>query len=144
MSKMGRPSKYSKELAERICKVVSANPKSLVELCNENTDFPCKDTIQDWRINNSEFREMYLSAKMNQIETLVDYGLYVSRDKSGDVLRDNDDKIIINSANVSRSKTEIDYIKWLAARLLPRLYGDKIQTETKVTLSHEEALKEIE
>jgi transposase len=45
----------------------------------------------------------------------------------------------------AKARVQIDARKWLYARLMPKRFGDKVQTELSgsVTLSHEDRLKEL-
>jgi hypothetical protein len=87
---------------------------------------------------------MYARAKQRQVELLVDEIITISDDSSEDDSVDLDGNMFVNNVRVTRAKLRIDTRKWLAAKLAPRLYGDKIQTETTVTIKHEDALKELE
>lgn len=144
MTKMGRPTKYTKELAEKICNILSCSKVGVSEMCKADPSLPHKDTLYEWKNRYKEFNEMWQIAKANQMEMLADEMLTIIFDEEKDLLTDSDGRIVQNHVNVARARLKMDGIKWNAAKLAPRIFGDKSQVETKVTLSHEEALKEIE
>ncbi len=144
MAKVGRKSIYTTELAELICERVATHSVGLPTLCKMFDDMPDDVTIGEWRYKNAEFAGMYARAKQRQVELLVDEIITISDDSSEDDSVDLDGNMFVNNVRVTRAKLRIDTRKWLAAKLAPRLYGDKIQTETTVTIKHEDALKELE
>lgn len=129
--------KYTDELGEEICLKLATNPKSIQKLCGENPDWPCFQTIYEWRIKVPSFGEMYLRAKQNQIEILVDQILEISDDSSEDTItrmnKMGDEYEACNSEWINRSRLRVDSRKWLAAKLAPRIYGDIKQIDEKST-----------
>lgn len=142
-NKGGRPSKYSAELAAKICRKVATTPLGLDHICASNDEFPCSDTVYQWLIDYPEFSEKYAQAKRNQAEVLVNEMISIAYDSSRDVIDKEDGSMGFNSEFVARSRLKIDTIKWMACKLLPKVYGDKIQNETVVTISHEKAVEAL-
>lgn len=135
---------YNKEIAEKICDYISSNTCSLNQACKNNKDFPQRETIHTWRIRYPDFAEMYLNAKKSQVEALVDEALEVAQDSSQDTVVDDNGVERANSEWIGRSRLKIDTYKWIACKLVPRLYGDKVTSDTTVTVKHEDAIKELE
>ena len=129
ISKRGRPSDYSKELIEEICNNIASSSKGIKLLCKENGHWPNKDTIFTWLKNNKEFSDQYAQAKRCQIEFLVDEVLEIADDASQDQLIDNEGKTIFNPQSVSRARLKIDTRKWLACKLVPRVYSNNPNDE---------------
>ena len=48
-----------------------------------------------------------------------------------------------NSAAVARDRLKIDTRRWFATTLLPKIFGEKTQTEITVK-THEQALRELD
>lgn len=122
--KRGRPSEYSKELIEEICNVISSSSKGIKLLCKENSHWPNKDTIFTWLKNNKEFSDQYARAKKCQVEFLVDEILEIADDASHDQLINSEGKTIFNPQAVNRARLKIDTRKWLACKLVPRVYSN--------------------
>lgn len=127
--KMGRPTDYSQELAEEICEAIASDSKGLRRLCKENEHWPHRNNIYKWLRKYPDFRCLYAQSKESQIEALVDEILEIADDTSHDSIIKTDDqgkeKIVCNNEWINRSRLRIDTRKWLAAKLCPRVYGDK-------------------
>lgn len=61
-----------------------------------------------------------------------------------DDIENADSKVVADNEHINRSRLRIDTRKWIAAKLAPKIYGDKMVSESRVTISHEDALKELE
>lgn len=140
--KIGRPPLYNKELGEKICRVVSATTDSIKKICQKNPDFPSYTVIHEWRLDYPEFADQYANARRNQAELLAQEILEISDDSSQDMI-ETENGIKFNSEFAARARLRVDSRKWIACKLLPKIYGDKIQSETTVTISHEDRLKEL-
>lgn len=147
VAKVGRPSTYTRKMALEITKQLATTNKGIKTLCEENPHWPNRATVFEWRLMHKEFADLYAQAKRDQIESMIDEIQEISDNMRGDT------KIIFNEAGepietcntewLGRSRLRIDTRKWIAAKLAPKLYGEKIQNETTVTIKHEEAIKEL-
>jgi len=142
--KMGRPKKYSQALAARICLAVSTSTDSLELICKKNPDFPCAGTIYAWRLEYYNFSEMYVDAKRIQAELYIEEIIAISDNTSKDTLIAENGKETCNSEWIARSRLRVDTRKWIACKLVPRLYGDKVEHKQTIVVKHEDALKELE
>lgn len=131
----GRPTKYNQELANEICDTIACNSKGIGPLCEERPHWPNPDTIFTWRKIYPEFSDKYDICKKYQIEVLVDEILTIADDTSNDTIirtnRDGSESEVCNTEWIARSKIRIDTRKWLAAKLMPKLYGDKPNDDAK-------------
>lgn len=143
IKKVGRPTDCTLELAHEICDEIASSTKGIKVLCRENSHWPNADTIYTWRNRHPEFSDMYARAKQHQVEVLVDSILEIADNTSNDYNVTDEGKIIPNHEHINRCRLRIDTIKWLAAKLAPRIYGDKIMNETTVAFKHEVALREL-
>ena len=116
---------YTDELADEICKAISTHPYGLERICRKFPHFPDKCTIWEWRLKYSDFADKYHKAKLLQadlhVEECVDISDNVENDKK---INHNGDEVTNNEA-VNRSRLKVDTRKWIAAKLLPKQYGDK-------------------
>lgn len=138
----GRPTLYSPELALKVCEKVATSTASLEEILNSEEGLPCRDTIYLWLFKHQEFSDMYARAKRTQAERMVEELDKIASDK----LYYEDDKGNRRvDAGYSQSQRLIaDTRKWIACKLIPKVYGDKQQIEQTVTVKHEDALKDLE
>ncbi|RUQ85043.1 terminase small subunit-like protein [Legionella septentrionalis] len=130
--KRGRPTGYTSELAKEICEVIASTSKGTKKLCEENQHWPCQDTLFTWLKAYPEFSEQYAEAKKCQIEFFIDEILEISDDVSQDQFIDEQGKIVFNSQSIHRARLRIDTRKWLACKLVPRVYGPKPPEESFV------------
>jgi hypothetical protein len=134
LNKKGRPQKYTPELAKEICEVILTTSKGTKKLCEEHPHWPCQDAFFSWLKTYSEFSEQYARAKICQVEFLVDEMLEIADDASGDSFLNEEGRTIVNGAAINRAKLKIDTRKWLACKLVPRVYGPKPPEESFVDL----------
>lgn len=106
----GRPSSFSDELAETICDLLS-DGLSMVTIC-ERDDMPHRRTVQRWLENNADFATRCAHARALQAD-LMDH-----------MIQSCADRCTPESAPADRVK--ISAYQWRAAKLLPRVYGDKV------------------
>ncbi len=126
---VGRPTKYTENLADKICHAISNTSKGLSRICKENVDFPCRDTIHDWIKTNDVFSDKYTRAKQTQAEFLVDEILEISDYSAEDTVIDDYGKVKPNNELINRSRLRVDTRKWIASKVLPKVYGDKVTNE---------------
>jgi hypothetical protein len=139
--KRGRPTTYSIEWAGEICFAIASTNKGIKRLCKDNSHWPNQDTLFAWLKAHSEFSEQYARAKEIQIEGLVEEILEIADDSSKDYLINEQGKLVFNGENINRARLKIDTRKWLACKLLPKIYGNKVDNTQALPMSHEECLK---
>jgi hypothetical protein len=123
---------YSKERGERVCFLISTHPGSLDKLKEIHPEIPNRNIIFEWRYKHPEFNELYLAAKQNQVDLYVEETFDLA------------DRAFESSESIAKANMQINLRKWYASRLCPRIWGDKLTTDsTVVTISHEEALKKL-
>lgn len=129
MAEMGRPSIYSKELADQICEQL-AQGLSMRTVCKAD-DMPCMSTVFKWLREKDEFSQQYARAKQESADALVEEMLDIADDGENDWMRrhgkDEEDYWVLNGEHIQRSKVRIDTRKWIASKLKPKKYGDKVQ-----------------
>ena len=132
---MGRPSKYSPELSDKMCAQLS-NGVSLRTVCLAE-DMPSKTTVFNWLRTIPEFLDQYERAKAECADSLADEILDIADNSVNDYmvkLAENGDEgavesIKLHAENIQRARLRVDARKWIASKLKPKKYGDKTQTE---------------
>lgn len=127
---MARPSEFTKEVADEICERIS-NGESLRAICLDE-HMPGKSTVFRWLAADQVFQDQYTRAREAQAETLADEMVDIADDGHNDWMEKNfgeDTRWVENGEAIRRSALRIDTRKWVAARLLPKKYGDKTQLE---------------
>jgi hypothetical protein len=133
----GRPTIYSEKLANKICKVVSSTSYGIRKICRLNPDFPDPDTIRVWRLEKDGFSASYNKAKQAQADILAEDCLDIADDDSGDLRMTKDGDEVFNGEFAARSRLRVDTRKWLASKLIPKVYGDRLELEKKEEENHE-------
>ena len=118
--KMGRPTKYTKELAEEIANAIASSELGLIHLVNANPHWPERSTIFLWRRTHQEFSDMYMRAKEDQAEVVVEYMQEVMSEPH----RWEDPETGIVKVDVPMLRLKMDTMKWHAAKLKPKKFGD--------------------
>lgn len=127
--KMGRPSIYSTALASEICSRI-AEGESLRSICRDES-MPSLASIFLWLSQKPDFSEQYTRAREEQADVHAD-AIVAIADETPDVeeVRDRDGNIVdlkLHSAYVQWQKNRIDARKWVASKLKPKKYGDRVQ-----------------
>ena len=76
---------------------------------------------------HEEFSQQYASAREVQAEVWADEIVAIADDTTADLTTDKDGKEIVRHENIQRSRLRVDARKWIASKLLPKRYGDKLQ-----------------
>ena len=123
----GRPTRYTPEVAARICMRLSEG-ESLRSICNDAA-MPGLRTVMRWLFDgdHEEFWQQYARAREAQAEVRADEIVDIADDGSNDFWTDKDGKAVADHENIQRSRLRVDARKWIAAKLLPKRYGDKLQ-----------------
>lgn len=121
----GRPTKYTPELGQEICDAIASSSLSVKELASTRDHWPAYENIFRWRNTNLEFRQLYAQAKKNQVEVSVDF----MQEMMNEPHKYTDPETGIERIDVPMLRVKIDAIKWKAAKLLPKDYGDMKQLE---------------
>jgi hypothetical protein len=123
---MARPSDYSQEVVSVICDRL-AEGESLRAICADD-DMPGKSTVFQWLAAHKEFADQYARARETQADTLFDEILSIADDGANDTYV-TDGGLATNHDVIARSRLRVDARKWMAGKLRPKVYGDKVQTE---------------
>ena len=128
--KMHTQTKYSKELADKICTLISGGKKAplgLKEVCRI-ANIPTMATVYRWLSERVEFRDQYAMAREAQADWYADEIVSIA-DDTRDCPED------INSA-----KLRIDARKWKANKMSPKKYGDKHEVDINGSISLADAV----
>lgn len=127
--KPGRPSKFTKELANDICERL-ASGESLRTICMAE-GMPGERTVYTWLLDDEAFQQQYARAREAQADALVEEIREIADDGSNDWmevrLKSGEVKVVLDQEHVQRSRLRIDTRKWLMSKMAPKKYGDKMQ-----------------
>ena len=111
-AKMGRPSLYSDEMAQKICEHLIQG-KPLTPDRTRKSGLPNPSTIFRWIEERDDFRERYVRAR--------EFQAYVYADETIDIADTEKD--------AAKARNRIEIRKWHAAKMAPKVYGDLQRVE---------------
>lgn len=126
---MARPTGYNQKIADIICERIS-DGESLRAICREES-MPSKSSVFKWLGMHKEFSDQYARAKEEQAETLADEIVSIA-DEEETFIKNHDGgttEVTFDSVAVARNRLRIDARKWVASKLKPKKYGDKLGVE---------------
>ncbi len=118
----GRPSSYSHQVADEICRRI-AEGEPLTKICKD-PKMPAYRTVLGWRVSDAgdgSFLHMYARAREDAADTLADE------------IRELAQRVVRGKLDPNAGRTAIDALKWIASKLKPRAYGDRLELAGKVT-----------
>lgn len=129
---------YSAEIAEKICEEIATSSKSMKTICAElNLRVP---TVLNWLSEGHEghrpdFCKMYARAKEMQADYMAEEMLDIADDGSNDfmtITKGDETYEVENKEWTSRSKLRLDTRKWIASKLKPKKYGDRLELDGEI------------
>ncbi|MBW9076937.1 terminase small subunit protein [Rhizobium pusense] len=128
---MSKATKYSEEIANIICGRL-AEGESLRSICGDEST-PCLRTVFDWLADDryEAFRIKYARAREAQADALFDEMIDIADDGRNDWMeKKNADGENIgwteNGEALRRSDLRIKTRQWMASKLQPKKYGEKL------------------
>jgi hypothetical protein len=116
--KVGAPTVYTEEMAERICNWLEEG-RTLRTFCFlEGT--PEIVTVNRWRDAHPDFEHRYACARERGMDALAEIAA---------------DEACANHApeDVQRARLALDARKWFASKIAPRKYGDKLDVRQEIS-----------
>jgi hypothetical protein len=138
---MGRPVEYDEaiftELMERL-----ASGETLRAICESQPDrYPSSWTVRRWVIDDLHgVYARYTRAREQGMHEMIDETITISDDSSRDtmIIKRGDDVVEAPDHEwMARSRLRVDTRKWLASKILPKIFGDRLEVESKSTVTHE-------
>ena len=120
--KIGRPSKKTPELIEEICaRLAQGEPVSHI---TKDAHMPDLVNVYKWLRVDDEFRKLYETARSDgahtyaaEIAEIIDEEPLAVYDEAGNKKYD--------SGSIAHKRLRMDGRKWLAAKYLPKVYGER-------------------
>ena len=133
-----KPTKYTKATAEKILKRL-ANGETLSSICRD-PNMPGKTTVLNWALGfhkiaeQNGFPDRYARARLIGYHGMGDELIDIADDGTNDWMERLDKNgepagWKVNNEAVQRSKLRVEARKWLLAKALPKIYGDKQQVD---------------
>jgi hypothetical protein len=90
---------------------------------------PPEPTVRGWSLDASltDFVAQYALARQAGYARMAEELLEIADDGTNDWMEREDGSPALNSEHVQRSRLRVDTRKWLLSKVLPKIYGDKLQ-----------------
>ena len=131
LATIGRPSTYSQEIADEICRRLMAG-RSLTKVAADE-DMPGLTCISEWLFRRNDFAAQYARAVEVRADVLIEQTHDIADDtRIGYITEETvepDGSItrkVKSSDMVERSKLMVSTRQWGAARMNPRKYSDRL------------------
>lgn len=111
--KLGRPSSFTQELADEICDRIAKG--ETLRTIIKDSHMPERKTIYSWLEANESFQHQYAQARSQQADNYFEQIV--------------DEAFTSHDAQIGRLR--VDALKWVASKMQPKKYGDKLEIETK-------------
>lgn len=116
----------TEEFAEYCCHIIDGlTTRQVAQKLGKN-----RTSVLQW-INlhaSPEQVDQYARALEMSAELMVEDGLEIVDESSGDYRLDKDGNEVLNSEHIQRSKVRADYRKWIASKRKPKKFGDRIES----------------
>lgn len=127
-----KPMKFVDEITDELCTRLCEG-ESLASIC-EDEHMPTQGTVMRWIGESESFAQRYARARSMQAELLANQIIEIADDGRNDWMEKENEKgevkgWTVNGEAVQRSKLRLEARKWVAAKLLPKKYGEKVEVE---------------
>lgn len=111
--------------ADAVCELLQQG-KSLRAACREVGVAPM--TVLGWVEANANFSVQYARARDIGYRLLADEILEISDEVDVEVKHDGEDvRLDLSATAVARNRLRVDSRKWMLSKMLPKIYGDKLE-----------------
>ncbi len=114
---------FSEELFQSILDEIALG-KSLASTLRDNQGMPRYSTVMEWIAKDTALAERYTRAKEVSTEVMADEIVDIADEDVG-----TDENGRMDSAAVNRQRLRVDARKWIASKLKPKKYGDRVLNE---------------
>lgn len=131
---------FTQEVADDICARIAAG-ETLIEICASG-GMPSQQTVNRWLLNYDKddalsesfdaFRVSYARARIAMGDTYFDQIKTIADDSSRDTII-GEDGPRPNTEWIARSRLKVDARRFMAARLRPEVYGEKLAISQTVS-----------
>ena len=91
---------------------------------------PSHSVVDRWIAQSAEFQAQYARAREQRADKMAEEILEIADDGKNDTY-ETEDGTRTNQDVIARSKLRVDARKWLASKMSPKKYGDKVETTLK-------------
>lgn len=146
----GRPSTFTQKAADEICRRMALG-ETLKEIC-EDPRMPTQTGVAKWRQARPAFDVSFVRAREDQMHAWADEIVYLIDNaemgynvkvplKSKEMERINADGFVhfkFRRHHLDHAKARVDVRKWLMAKILPAVFGDRLNIDATHTIEQKD------
>lgn len=133
--KRGRPSIYTQEIADEICRRL-ASGQSLRRICRDE-NMPAEATVRYWAVNDEhDFFAQYARARDLGMDALAEETIDIADDGRNDTYLDADGNEKVDYDIVKRSQLRVSARQWYTERVAPKKYGQRQQVDMNANVNN--------
>ena len=118
---------YDREAITKLVCSELALGKSLRSILDADDKLPSASTFLDWIGADSFLAEQYAHARQMAYELLADEIVAIADENY--TTDEHGVRERLSSEAIQRNRLRVDTRKWMLSKMLPKVYGDRIQTE---------------
>jgi len=123
--KTGRPTIYTRELADAILESIAHEGMTAREACKKHGLVYA--TFSSWIADNRDgLCERWMRIKRLRVFEMLDEAIRIADDASRDIQTDDEGREFVNRENIQRSKLRVEVRQWTMQRLVREHFGDKV------------------
>ena len=122
---------FNQDTADRICQRLADGSSLRKAAKAEGVGI---QTVLDWAEASPDFAGQYAQARARGYSLLADEIIEISDDSQGDVI-DTEQGPRVDAERVARAKLRVDSRKWMLSKMLPKVYGDKVDVNHAGTVN---------
>lgn len=130
-----------------LCDCLATSAKgigSILKAGYQGQRLPDYSTIMDWLDGDAAFAEMYARAKEAQADYMADEIVEIADEGAAQPVLVDEVPLVVDgkpvmaasAVGVNHARLRVDARKWVAAKLKPRKYGDKLELGGQINHTH--------
>lgn len=117
-----------------------ADGETLRDICKDE-HMPKSQTVRTWCLDDPDgFHVLYMRARELGWMEIADHILEIADDGTNDWMEKNDPNnpgYELNGEHIRRTEQRIQTRKWMLSKMLPKVFGDKVEHQHEVDVKHE-------
>lgn len=126
-------------IAERICELIEETPKGLDHICDSDSELVSARTFHRWLEKSIGLRQRYARARERQADLLASEVIRIADTPRNGIKKKTNadgDVEITEGDMIEHRRLQVDARKWMAGKLAPKKYGDKVEVEHSGEQTH--------
>lgn len=136
----GRKTVFDQDIADEVCARLSEG-ESLRSICRDD-NMPAESTVRAWALDDvNNFYAQYTRARQLMAERLADDIIDLC-----DMPPEKTQSGSVDSGDVAHKRLMVDTRKWMVSKMLPKVYGDKVQVggdPDGAPIKYEKVIREV-